>query len=52
MKRAYHKLILRDGTCHTLVVCEFDDATGRLVSHHPLLAEEPFVDWCGGTYRE
>lgn len=47
--RAYNKVVLRDGTLQTLVVVCFDDG-GRYLSHHPLLAEEPFVEWVGGTF--
>lgn len=49
VKRAYHKLILPDGTVHTMVVCHVDDATGQLLDFHPLCGEEPFVEWVGGT---
>ena len=49
VKRAYHKLILPDGTVHTMVVCNIDDATGRLLDFHALCGEEPFVEWIGGT---
>ena len=48
MLKAYHRLILPDGTIHHLVVVEFDHA-GHLKSFHPLLQEEPFVKWIGGT---
>ena len=46
--RAYHSLILPDGTTQSLSVVRFDDA-GRYLSHHPLSGEEPFVEWVGGT---
>ena len=46
--RAYHRLILPDGTTQSLSVVRFDDA-GRYLSHHPLSGEEPFVEWIGGT---
>lgn len=46
--RAYHHLILPDGTAHSLVVVRFDDH-GHYVDFHHLLGEEPFVEWEGGT---
>ncbi len=46
--RAYHRLILPDGTVHEMVVVRFD-AVGRFLDFHPLTAEEPFVEWRGGT---
>ena len=50
MRRAYHKLILPDGTCHKMVVCHIDDHTGRLLDFHTMRGEEPFVEWVGGTF--
>lgn len=47
-RRAYHRLILPDGSVHELVVVEFDEQDDYL-SHHPLRGEEPFVEWVGGT---
>ncbi|MBQ6190062.1 MAG: hypothetical protein IJK45_07830 [Bacteroidaceae bacterium] len=47
-RRAYHRLILPDGSVHELVVVEFDEQDNYL-SHHPLRGEEPFVEWVGGT---
>jgi hypothetical protein len=46
--RAYHRLILPDGTTESLSVVRFDDE-GCYLSHHPLSGEEPFVEWVGGT---
>ena len=46
--RAYHHLILPDGTIHSLVVVHFDDY-GNFLNFHPLQGEEPFVEWEGGT---
>ena len=46
--RAYHHLILPDGTTHSLVVVRFDD-DGKVLDFHPLQGEEPFVEWEGGT---
>lgn len=50
MKRAYHDILLPDGTLqHGPVVVE-TDAEGRFLSWHPLEEEEPFTEWVGGTY--
>ena len=46
--QAYHHLYLPDGSHHRMVVVCFDDA-GCYVDFHPLVAEEPFVEWVGGT---
>lgn len=47
-QKAFHRLILPNGeTCPMAVVCFDDD--GHYLSHHPLQAEEPFVEWHGGT---
>lgn len=48
MQKAYHRLVLPDGTVHQQVVVCFD-ADGRFLSFHPLVGEEPFVEWVGGT---
>ena len=45
---ACHHLILPDGTACGMSVVEVD-TKGRYLSHHPLLGEEPFVEWVGGT---
>lgn len=50
MKRAYHRLLLPDGTVHRLVVCTFSD-DGELIEWHPLLGEEPGVEWIGGEIK-
>lgn len=43
---------LRDGTkVEGPLVVETDD-NGRFLSWHPLLREEPFTEWRGGTYKE
>ena len=47
--RAYNRVFLPDGTLQMLVVVCFDGG-GRYLSHHPLLAEEPFVEWVGGSF--
>ena len=46
--RAYHQLILPDGSVQTMVVVRFAD-DGSFVDYHQLRAEEPFVIWVGGT---
>ena len=47
MNKAYHKLILEDGTIYNMVVVRLDEH-GRYLGHHPLRQEEPFVEWVGG----
>lgn len=47
-QRAYHRLILPNGESCSMAVVLFDD-NGRYISHHSLQAEEPFVEWHGGT---
>ncbi len=46
--KAYNTLILPDGTHHNLVVVHFNK-NGQYQGFHPLIAEEPFVEWIGGT---
>ena len=51
MKRAYHDIILSDGTLqHGPVVVE-TDSEGRFLDWHKLEQEEPFTEWIGGTYN-
>lgn len=50
MKRAYHRLVLPDGTVHHMVVCTFNDA-GEFIEWHPLQGEEPYVEWVGGEIK-
>lgn len=45
---ASNLLILPDGSRHEMAVATFDD-NGNFVSWHPLLGEEPFVEWHRGT---
>ena len=53
MKRAYHDMILPDGTLQKgPLVVETDDRDGSFLSWHPLLEEEPCTEWVGGTYRQ
>lgn len=47
---AYATLILPDGTRLLRQVVCFD-GEGRPVSHYPLTAEEPFVEWRKATYH-
>lgn len=50
MKRAYHEIILLDGTkCQGPVVVETDEE-GHICSWHKLEDEEPFTEWIGGTF--
>lgn len=46
--KAFHRLILTDGTVHEMVVVRFN-AAGHFIDFHPLQGEEPFVEWHGGT---
>ena len=51
MKRAYHDIILPDGTLqHGPVVVEVDEAN-RFLGWHKLEHEEPSTEWIGGTYE-
>lgn len=50
MKRAYHDIILSDGTRHQGPVVAETDSDGRLTGWHKLQEEEPFTEWIGGTY--
>lgn len=47
-KVACRCLVLPDGTEHLMCVAEFD-ANNRFIDYHPLLSEEPFVEWYNGT---
>lgn len=50
MKRAYHDILLPDGTLqHGPVVVETDE-DGRFLGWHLLKEEEAFTEWLGGTY--
>jgi hypothetical protein len=64
MKRAYHDILLPDGTLQQGPVVVETDAEGRFLSWHPLNEEVPsevpgkwcsnteesFTEWVGGTY--
>ena len=47
-QRAYHTLILPDGSTHRLVIVETDD-NDVFTGFRPIRTEEPFVEWIGGT---
>ncbi len=50
MKRAYHDILLPDGTLRKGPVVVETDEADRLLCWYPLLREEAFVEWTGGTY--
>lgn len=50
MKRAYHDIILPDGTHQEGPVIVETDEDGRLLDWHLLQQEEAFTEWIGGTY--
>ena len=50
MKRAYHDILLPDGTLQQGPVVVETDEKGRFLSWHPLEEEEPFTELVGGTY--
>ena len=50
MKRAYHDIILPDGTLQKGPVVVETDENGHLLSWHFLEGEEPFTEWIGGTF--
>ncbi len=47
-QKAYNRLITPDGTAHGPVIVRFTD-DGQFLDFRPLIAEEPFVEWEGGT---
>lgn len=48
----YHNIQFRDGTeVDGPLVVEID-GNGCFLSWHPLLGEEAFVEWRGGTFKE
>lgn len=49
MRRAYHRLILPDGTVVQGPAVVVTDSDGHPVEWHPLLAEEAATEWVGGT---
>lgn len=50
MKRAYHDILLTDGTLLAGPVVVETNRDGSTVGWHLLEAEEPFTEWVGGTY--
>lgn len=50
MKRAYHDILLPNGTLEKGPVVVETDQDGQFLSWHRLQAEEPFTEWIGGTY--
>lgn len=50
MKRAYHRLLLPDGTVRRMVVCKFNEK-GEITEWHQFTAEEAGVEWVGGEIK-
>lgn len=50
MKRAYHDILLPDGTCLQGPFVVETDEKGNLLNWHYLEEEEPFTEWHGGTF--
>ena len=50
MKRAYHDILLPDGTLQRGPIIVETDKDGHLLSWHKLQEEEPFVEWIGETF--
>lgn len=51
MKRAYHDILLPDGTFERGPVVVETDERGRFLSWHKLEEEEPQTEWIGGTFN-
>lgn len=51
MKRAYHNIILPNGTFLQGPVVIETDADGHFLNWHKLEGEEPFTEWIGGSHR-
>lgn len=51
MKRAYHDILLSDGTLQQGPIVVETDESGQLISWHKLQGEEAFTEWMGGTYK-
>lgn len=51
MKRAYHDIILPDGTLQKGPIVVETDEAGHLLSWHLLEEEEAQTEWIGGTYK-
>jgi len=50
VKRAYHSVLLADGTSVEGPVVVETDAEGKLIGWHKLEEEEASTEWLGGTY--
>ena len=51
MKRAYHDILLPDGTVQKGPVVVETDQDGHFLSWHFLEEEEPQTEWIGSTYK-
>ena len=51
MKRAYHDILLPDGTLQRGPVVVETSTDNQLICWHRLEQEEPFTEWIGGTYE-
>ena len=51
MKRAYHDILLPDGTLQQGPVVVETDEDGHFLRWHFLIKEEPLTEWLGGTYE-
>ncbi|MBO7118794.1 MAG: hypothetical protein J6W03_00555 [Bacteroidaceae bacterium] len=49
-KKAYHNILLTDGTLQQGPVVVETDEGGHFLNWHFLQQEEPFTEWIGGTY--
>ena len=49
-KRAYHDILLPDGTLHQGPIVVETDREGHVVGWHEMQGEEPFTEWIGGTF--
>lgn len=50
-KYGYHRIMLQTGLVIEGPVVVSLDADNTVLEWHPLLAEEPMVEWVGGTYE-
>jgi len=51
MKRAYHEIILPNGTHQQGPVVVETDMEDHFLNWRKLESEEPFTEWIGGSYR-
>lgn len=49
-KRAYHDILLPDGTLQQGPIVVETDGRGRVLGWHEMQGEEPFTEWIGGTF--